>query len=762
MHTLPLTCHTLEGTEIVIVVFAVAVFAVIVIVVECVLLVHSENCSHNSFVLCFPREKSQRAIGARAVACGHVLRLFIESFGRMAVADREPDKGKEPQMKQNGYSNHEVKPVRDVDRSDEGYVEMVVPPDGGWGWVVVAASFMCNLVVDGIMFSFGVFLSPLSQHFGVSKASVSLAGSLQTGFYLMAGPFVSALANRYGFRLVAIVGSVIACLSFVLSHFATSIEFMYVTYGIMGGIGAGLIYVPAVITTGFYFEKWRALATGISVCGSGIGAFVLAPISQQLIDSFEWKGAILIQAGMLLNCAVFGAMFRPLKPKRVKVAANPETVASGIELRTTIMSQGVSTASLHASQPITNRFFGTNNNTEYPTAAQALGSVHDIGANSSSSTSRSLHSLHKAVEMRTLERQVSASENRLSVPIYPELEVVDDEELKSVEEENNLLDGDADRLNGKVPTIRRHTISDRRSRADSVTSHKSFKADKRRGSVAKEPQRPFYRDDIFYGGSLNRLPHYRSQLSSVGYHMSVTRLPTAKDVAEEESGSCYLCPESVRRILSTMLDLSLLKSPSFLILAISGGLTMTGFYTPFVYITDRARAANLPLDETSAMWLVSIIGIGNTIGRVALGFVSSLPGVDALLINNVFITISGLLTMLSGLWMTRGYQFFYSAAFGLSVSVFASLRSILVVDLLGLEKLTNAFGLLLLFQGLGATIGAPLAGAFKDFTDSYDASFFFAGTLIVLSAAICYPLKKINNSEKSKDAASNDEELAKS
>lgn len=66
--------------------------------------------------------------------------------------------------------------------------------------------------------------------------------------------------------------------------------------------------------------------------------------------------------------------------------------------------------------------------------------------------------------------------------------------------------------------------------------------------------------------------------------MSVTRLPTATDVAEEESGSCYICPESVRRILTTMLDLSLLKSPSFLILAISGGLTMMGFYTPFMYV----------------------------------------------------------------------------------------------------------------------------------------------------------------------------------
>lgn len=55
------------------------------------------------------------------------------------------------------------------------------------------------------------------------------------------------------------------------------------------------------------------------------------------------------------------------------------------------------------------------------------------------------------------------------------------------------------------------------------------------------------------------------------------------------------------------------------------------------------------------------------------------------------------------IWFAKNIFFFFLA-------VFASLRSILVVDLLGLEKLTNAFGLLLLFQGVAATVGAPLAG----------------------------------------------------
>ncbi|XP_014205911.1 monocarboxylate transporter 4 [Copidosoma floridanum] len=656
----------------------------------------------------------------------------------MAIAEttsKDEDCGTPLKQQQNGQSVKEHIALNDTnDTAEEDFVEVEVsvPPDGGWGWVVVAASFMCNLVVDGIMFSFGVFLKEMSQDLQVSPSKVALAGSLQTGFYLLAGPFVSALANKFGFRLVAILGSVIASLAFVLSYFVTSIEVMCLTYGVLGGIGAGLIYVPAVIAAGYYFEKLRGLATGISVCGSGIGAFVLSPIAVILIEKYGWRKAMLCQGGLLLNCAIFGMTFKPVKPTRVKIPKDAD-----IHVQTTATTTATTTAG---------RLLGTNNNADYPTAGEA---IRDSNPNIINGTSKSLHSLHRIQEVYVIERQVSTSEKQLSVPIYPELRLTTDEELK-LEEENNLLDGDAERLNGKVPTIRRHTMSTRRSRADSVTSHKSFKQlDKRRGS--RDTQRPFYRDDIFYGGSLNRLPHYRSQPSSVGYHMSVTRLPTAQDLAEEEEGRSFnFCPESVKRILTTMLDISLLKKPSFVILSISGCLTMMGFYTPFVFVKDRALESGV--DSNSAMFLVSIIGIGNVIGRLVFGGVVSLPGINALVVNNVFITLSGLLTMFSGFSMTKEYQFFFSAAFGLSVSVFAALRSLIIVELLGLEKLTNAFGLVLLFQGVGATVGAPLAGALKDMTGSYDASFYFAGILIVISAVICYPLNRLNLSEKEKES----------
>lgn len=76
---------------------------------------------------------------------------------------------------------------------------------------------------------------------------------------------------------------------------------------------------------------------------------------------------------------------------------------------------------------------------------------------------------------------------------------------------------------------------------------------------------------------------------------------------------------------------------------------------------------------------------------------------------------------------------------------YISLTSIILVDLLGLDKLTNAFGLLILFRGAAAIVGSPLAGAVYDWTESYDWPFFMAAFFFLLSAItsfIAAPLKR--------------------
>lgn len=141
-----------------------------------------------------------------------------------------------PQYEEPTQSPETAKVAEEEESNDTGEeAEIVVPPDGGWGWVVVVASFMCNMIVDGIIFSFGIMMTKIQNTFMVTQAEVSLIGSLMSGFYLMTGPFASALANRYGFQLVAIVGSILGALAFLLSYFATSVSYLYITYGFLGG-----------------------------------------------------------------------------------------------------------------------------------------------------------------------------------------------------------------------------------------------------------------------------------------------------------------------------------------------------------------------------------------------------------------------------------------------------------------------------------------------------------------------------------------------
>lgn len=116
------------------------------------------------------------------------------------------------------------------------------------------------------------------------------------------------------------------------------------------------------------------------------------------------------------------------------------------------------------------------------------------------------------------------------------------------------------------------------------------------------------------------------------------------------------------------------------------------------------------IDKTNAAYLLSIIGVTNTIGRVVTGMLSDLPQINSLFMNNMCILLSGI--CISCVPFCSDYYSYVGVAlfFGLFVSGYVSLTSIILVDLLGLDNLTNAFGLLILFRGAASIVGAPLAG----------------------------------------------------
>ncbi|KOB75862.1 Monocarboxylate transporter 14 [Operophtera brumata] len=183
-------------------------------------------------------------------------------------------------------------------------------PDGGWGWVVVLSSFVISMIADGISFSFGLLYIEFLEEFQASKSTTAWIGSLFIAVPLLSGPVMSALVDRYGCRSMTILGGIISTIGFVLASVSTSLEMMMITFGVIAGLGLGLVYVTAVVSIAYWFEKKRNLATGLGACGTGVGTFIYAPMTQYLIEEYGWRGTILLLSGTLLNLCVCGCVMR--------------------------------------------------------------------------------------------------------------------------------------------------------------------------------------------------------------------------------------------------------------------------------------------------------------------------------------------------------------------------------------------------------------------------------------------------------------------
>ncbi|KAJ8972058.1 hypothetical protein NQ317_010927 [Molorchus minor] len=192
--------------------------------------------------------------------------------------------------------------------SNEDEDEAPKIPDGGWGWVVVVAALVASMIADGISFSFGLLFFEFLKEFNASSSETSWIGSLFMAVPLLTGPIMSSFVDKYGCRSMTILGGIIAAIGFIISHKVKSLGIMYLTFGVLSGLGLGLIYVTVVVSIAFWFDKKRTLAMGLSAAGTGIGTFVFSPITSLLLYEYNWRGTTLILAGILFNMCVCGAL----------------------------------------------------------------------------------------------------------------------------------------------------------------------------------------------------------------------------------------------------------------------------------------------------------------------------------------------------------------------------------------------------------------------------------------------------------------------
>ncbi|XP_064122555.1 monocarboxylate transporter 12-B-like [Macrobrachium nipponense] len=186
-------------------------------------------------------------------------------------------------------------------------------PDGGWGWVVVAAASFVLMSVDTIGQCFGIIFSGFLLDRGASSLTTAWMINMFTFFFCVTGLPLASLIQEFGWRRIALVASLMLFTATVSSAFANAIWVLYFTFSLLAGISCGMLLNISYIIVPYYFNRRRGLASGIIMALDSSGQIVAPPLVKWLQDEFAYKGATLILGGIVLNCFVAAAAFHPVE-----------------------------------------------------------------------------------------------------------------------------------------------------------------------------------------------------------------------------------------------------------------------------------------------------------------------------------------------------------------------------------------------------------------------------------------------------------------
>ena len=458
-------------------------------------------------------------------------------------------------------------------------------------------------------------------------------------------------------------------------------------------------------------------STGIAVAGSGVGTFAFAPLMDILIDRYTWKGALLILAGVMLNIVLCGALFRPLisfkvhKQRRryLRSLERFSRVSSripsdeGLDGKSICEhSNGIPSCMLCSDlEPLSHSLI------QFPTY---LGMndldlilpdiVPDFLRNSKSMIELSL--IHGSSKKFPEESNIAFKNVLISID-YNFVGV----EKSLPKDEDVVVAMPADVVLEKKPKVAKKALKSAMSNGVLKVSPHHGKHVKKRARFNEQVTPPRYRADIFYRGSLLKAGFLlnRGALSASCPDVFVhTRKKNVTLRARLNELGLAKIINSVR----DSLDFSIFRSPIFLYFCLHCMLLNISRDIPYVYLPDMA--VKIGIEDHLAPWLISIIGIVSSIGQVIMGYIGDLEWVNCLYFYIVMTTAAGIVTLVVPLLKTFTLLAIYCTAYGFFMSANYSLTTIIVVELLGMDQLTNAYGFVSLAEGLANLVGPPFAG----------------------------------------------------
>ncbi|MQB40879.1 MFS transporter [Rhizobium sp. ICMP 5592] len=161
-------------------------------------------------------------------------------------------------------------------------------------WVIVGAGALMTCVALGAMFSLAIFQVPIVATTNWSHAGIASAMTLNFLVMGLGGFMWGAASDRFGPRIVVLIGAVLLGLALVLASRATSLLQFQLTYGILVGLAASAFFAPMIATTTAWFDENRGLAVSLVSAGMGVAPMTVSPFARWLISAYDWQTAMML------------------------------------------------------------------------------------------------------------------------------------------------------------------------------------------------------------------------------------------------------------------------------------------------------------------------------------------------------------------------------------------------------------------------------------------------------------------------------------
>ena len=633
--------------------------------------------------------------------------------------------------------------------------------DGGWGWVVVFATMLCNFLQASMSRTFGVLYPTIRLRYQSTVSLITAIQSISNSLRLFGAPISSSLCEWVGARRLVIIGGTLQALGYGISALAPNIYFLYFSLGVLTGIGGALTYTPTHILVNKYFNKKRGLALGLATSGVGIGTFLMAPIQTFLLLHYGFIGYCMMMGGILLNYLVGGALLRPIESNH----AAHKVVLAEIERQKNLAQRR-----LHASTCSNPSVFyesviefdpATSWGSNIPGVDVKPDDMFDYMAGSiPSNMVGSLPSIiASSVPSNMAEAIVSniAADN-VSVNVMPsesEVLMATNELSNMANSRSNMAASARSRVPGeptsymKVDTVSSMTTGTM-SISNSSEREESTSDDADSNMAANYvPHENRLRDTTVPKETDPLLSLTKDKQKSVVIHSAVTAIsasttstPTEqqnRDFLASWSSSIRYGRESFAASMQHMskeIAFFRKKFKLFTILAFvmySGQNIVLQFCTavPLIFLPQLGMENGYT--ETASAFLISISGIFDIVGRYVFGILFDIQCIvpQRRLLHGILGLLLGTATFCLGLTGSYVTMLVGAAFHGMMAGGYHAQKTSIVSEFVPITLMSDAVGFSFFFEGFGSLVAAPLFGLIVDQYSTYCYSYFGCGAIFI-------------------------------